>query len=890
MMSDTAGDADWLDKLVLGQLTAAEAERLAFQFAVDPRVTERAEALAQQADPLLDALRHRPEPAAIDADGMGSRLVQRLRASTSVKHFSRSLAAETPLPLPDRLEYFRIIHLLGEGGMGSVYLADDSRLGRLVALKTLRSQVAADPEFKDRFLREARIVARLEHDNIIPIYYVGEANGVPFLTMPFLQGEPLSARLLRATTQNQLLPVAEVVRIAGQIANGLAHAHERGLMHRDIKPANIWLEAPTERVKILDFGLARSCRLSSDRLTSRGVVMGTPAYMAPEQAQDQPVDHRVDLFSLGCVLYEMLTGQCPFSDLEGKTLPTGHATAPPASPSTINPHCPAALAELTLQLLAIAPAHRPASAERVAAELGKIAASLATPDPMTTLSSTSADFAQRDQDRHNPRLRDRVPLLVAVALLVLLPLVGWLASEVLRIDTANGTLVVEMTDDAKVRIQNGELHILDATGQVKYKLKPSENNRFAVAPGDYQIAVAGADGLTLNTNQFEMKQGGEAKVRVTVQPPLATRKEAPPYKNVLGMEFVPVPRGRFRMGGGGGKVGIDVVEIPHDFYLGKYEVTQGQWQAVMMANPSHFSRKGNGKDAVAQVSDEELKEFPVENVSWNHTQEFIRRLSTLDKTPGWRYRLPTEAEWEYACRGAPPFELTPAAEYGYHFYLGQPANRLEPDQANFRGGMRRTCKVGSYPPNRLGLHDMHGNVREWCANEVRGDPKDPKAADQRANRGGSWGNETWECQAAMRSAYLPTNVRNTLGLRLARVPAADADRAAAAWTLYIGGTVRVNDLPRDIHAVAELPREPFRLTYVTLKDNKFVNDAGLAHFQDCPTLGYLSLENTSVTDQGLAHFKACRKLTYLSLKGTKVTAASIATLKKDLPECKIEFE
>lgn len=209
-----------------------------------------------------------------------------------------SPSSETPEPIPEWLEYFRIEKVLGQGGMGTVYLADDTRLQRKVALKTLKSELAKKPGAKDRFLREARAAARLQDDHIVPIHYVGEADGIPFLAMPFLPGESLESRIKgKKPAESKPLPIAEAIHIARQVAQGLAVAHAQGLIHRDIKPANIWLEAPTGRVKILDFGLARS-QAESGNLTATGAIMGTPAYMAPEQARGKSIDARADLFSL----------------------------------------------------------------------------------------------------------------------------------------------------------------------------------------------------------------------------------------------------------------------------------------------------------------------------------------------------------------------------------------------------------------------------------------------------------------------------------------------------------------------------------------------------------------------------------------------------------------
>ena len=187
------------------------------------------------------------------------------------------------------------------------------------------------------------------------------------------------------------------------------------------------------------------------------------------------------------------------------------------------------------------------------------------------------------------------------------------------------------------------------------------------------------------------------------------------------MKFVPLPKATFYMGWNGKKGSAKKTEIKEDFEIAIHTVTQGQWQEVMGKNPSCFSRDGEGKDKVKDIKDEDLKHFPVERVSWDDAQEFIKKLNEKEKGKGYQYRLPSEAEWEYACRGG----ATSEEECSYHFYFAKPTNDLSSKQANFNGDfpfgkadkgpyLDRTTKVGSYAPNKLGLYDMHGNVWQWC--------------------------------------------------------------------------------------------------------------------------------------------------------------------------------
>ncbi len=270
-----------------------------------------------------------------------------------------------------RLDRYRVLKPLGKGGMGAVYLGFDERLRRKVALKVMLPDSAEDPQSKDRFLREARAAAQIAHDNVIAIHEADEADGIPFIAMQYLQGYPLDEYLAKKGRPS----FAQIVRIGREIALGLAAAHRLGLVHRDIKPGNIWLEAPHGRVKILDFGLARPAKSADGELTKSGAVVGTPAYMAPEQARGKPVDRRADLFSLGALLYRLATDRLPFDGPDVMAILTALAVEEPRPVAEANPETPPALAKLIHELLAKKPADRPQTADEVAARLHAIAAS-----------------------------------------------------------------------------------------------------------------------------------------------------------------------------------------------------------------------------------------------------------------------------------------------------------------------------------------------------------------------------------------------------------------------------------------------------------------------------------------------------------------------------------
>ncbi|HXB57164.1 MAG TPA: serine/threonine-protein kinase [Vicinamibacteria bacterium] len=264
---------------------------------------------------------------------------------------------------------YEVLGKLGEGAMGVVYRARDKSLGRVVALKMLSADLGADDELHQRFEREAVAIGRLNHPNIVTVYDLGESEGHLFMAMELLEGDDLRALIERQVD----IPLADRVRVMGQICEGLGYAHGKGVVHRDVKPANIFVTSGGQ-VKILDFGLARVA--TTDTITRAGVIMGTPDYMSPEQATGRPLDQRTDIFSAGAVFYEFLTLQKPF---KGKTL---HSvlyqilSEEPEAVLTLNPELPARVALLVHRMLRKDPDRRYPSMEDAGREVQRIHAAL----------------------------------------------------------------------------------------------------------------------------------------------------------------------------------------------------------------------------------------------------------------------------------------------------------------------------------------------------------------------------------------------------------------------------------------------------------------------------------------------------------------------------------
>jgi serine/threonine protein kinase/tetratricopeptide (TPR) repeat protein len=275
----------------------------------------------------------------------------------------------------DRLGPYEIQSPLGAGGMGEVYRATDPKLGRDVALKVLPAEMAHDAERIARFRREARVLAQLDHPNIVTIHTVEESDGVHFLTMQLVEGQPLDRLIPQGG-----LPLASIVEIASALADALAAAHEKGIVHRDLKPSNVMVTNES-RVKVLDFGLAKDVQgtkpgdptLTSDGHTKAGAVMGTPAYMSPEQTSGRPLDHRSDIFSLGVVLHEMATGRRPFEGSSAVELASAILRDTPPSVTDVRSDLPSDLARIIRRCLEKDPRHRVQTARDVSNEFRDLA-------------------------------------------------------------------------------------------------------------------------------------------------------------------------------------------------------------------------------------------------------------------------------------------------------------------------------------------------------------------------------------------------------------------------------------------------------------------------------------------------------------------------------------
>jgi formylglycine-generating enzyme required for sulfatase activity len=632
-----------------------------------------------------------------------------------------------PGPLPEQFGHYRILRRLGAGGMGTVYLAEDTKLDRRVALKVPHFAGGSGTETLERLAREARIAAAVDHPNLCPVYEAGRIDGIDFLTMAFIPGKSLSEFIAPGRPLPQK-PVAALVR---KLAEALQAAHTRGVIHRDLKPANVMI-TPRGQPVIMDFGVARDHKAGDARLTPSGTMLGTPAYLAPEQLTGdlESMGPGCDVYSLGVILYELLTGRVPFQGPPLRVL-VQVLEEEPAPPSDLRADVDPGLEAICRKAMARKREDRYASmaefAQALQTWLGDDAAALALALPEFTASHHAP--TQPEQPGVTPPAPSRPAQ----------PAAAPTRRRWWRVPATAVTLGL------LVGVAVAAWHWL------------RDSDHMPIETGEPTPPPAAA---------FQ------------AQPQAVGLPHSPEIVNVLEMRLVRIPAGKFLMGSPaseatrfpdeGPQHGVDFRQA---FYLGKYEVTQGQYRRLMGTNPSRFARGGEGASAVHDVATED---FPVENVSWDEAMEFCRRLSELaeEKQAGRLYELPTEAEWEYACRAG---TTTPFSFGGT--LNGQQANCAGdfPYGTQQRGPYRRrTCRVGSFPANAWGLCDMHGNVREWCRDwydkgyYLSGEntnPQGPGAGQYRVLRGGGWDESAEACRAAYRSWLRPES-RGGVGFRV----------------------------------------------------------------------------------------------------------------------------
>ncbi|MBL8724436.1 MAG: SUMF1/EgtB/PvdO family nonheme iron enzyme [Planctomycetes bacterium] len=790
-------------------------------------------------------------------------------------------AAEVVAP-PRTIGPYRLLERLGQGGQGDVWLGEDPRLARRVAIKLLRGMAFASADALVRFRREAQAASRLDHPGICPVFDAGFEGGVPYLVMRYLEGRSLATALAELVPQagpERDAAAERVARIVERLARALHAAHEAGVLHRDIKPQNVVLVAGETPV-LLDFGLAQL--VDDDTLFTRtGPLAGTPAYLPPEQlgVPPTPPGRAGDVYSLGVLLHECLTGLRPFAaptlDSLYRRILDGNALRADG----VNPAVPRDLALIAAVAMDRDPARRYATAEAFADDLRRWA------EHRPILARPAGALLRL------LRWWQRSPAFATVLLALALSLCAgfgaslWLWRSAAAAGERSARLLAEWESLADLRrlgelVQEAEVDLWPAipgklpaieawlrradelAGRVAGHATLLERLQREAAAGAGEsdeaawrrhrleelvrglLAFTAPDpfGPTLASVQRRRGEAATILARSVAAPASAwaaaiARVRA--HASYHGLELVPqlglvplgadpqtrleefadlrtgdlprrqhdgtlecgeasavvfvlLPGGAFTMGAQAADANAPnhdrdalLVEQPTHrvvlapFLLSKFELTQAQWQTVMGDNPSR-AQPGRGPRGVTVT-----RRHPVENMTWEQAAAFARRCGFV---------LPTEAQWEYACRAgtSTPWSsgAEPASLLGVANFADEGSRREYPPdwacEAGTDDGHAVTAPVGTYQANRFGLHDMHGNVREWCREGIRrydtpvlpdtGErvppanhaPQPGQAQNLRVVRGGSCATLRSQLRSAVRGWEPATAHMQSLGLRPVR--------------------------------------------------------------------------------------------------------------------------
>ena len=710
---------------------------------------------------------------------------------------------------------YEILRPLGEGGMGKVYLAKDKRFGEMVVVK-IPTMEAGDKDLKDRFMLEIKSSRKLQHAHIVPISDWGEIERIPFMVLRHLGGGSLRDRITDAQGYYKPMPLEGLSQWLPQIASALDFIHTKNWVHRDLKPDNILFDEAGNPY-LADFGIAKALEGAPMGVkTTMGAFIGTPQYMAPEMHLGKEVGPRSDQFGLAVLVYETLAGKIPFAGatstaifveiMQGKARPI-HELVPgiPLEKSkaimkgiTKEPRdrygscvefanailglsSPEIELEKTVKGPAkvIIPKTKIETPKEVAIPGTKIEKPLA---PNQEIAQTRLEKAES-----GPEVRLRSENYSSKN--------GDLLAQLCRDLVESGKVTKELFLEVRKFCKNNDISELPGGVLLAEKIETIVKKRHVSIAASEEIVSLAKEILGLGKPLITGTKVGDTSKPEQVEKAVDKGLQKEILENLgkgIKLEMVLIPAGKFVMGStpvekplkkdGNEYYNTDLDEEENDpvyyntdldededgeyntdldedesksvapteviitkpYYMGKYEVTQEQWESVMGNNPS--SRTKGAK-------------LPVTDVSWKDCQEFIKKLNATTKGG---YRLPYEAEWEYACRAG----TTTAYSFG---------ESLTKRDANING--YSIMAVGSYKPNAFGLYDMHGNVWEWC-NDWYGslqngevtDPKGPVTGVYRVLRGGSFNSAVSNACSSFRDLSTPSPRYFFYGLRLARDP------------------------------------------------------------------------------------------------------------------------
>lgn len=631
-------------------------------------------------------------------------------------------------PIGSQLGAYRLYERIGGGGFANVYFARDTRTNQVVAVKVLHAHLAQDALFIARFRHEAETLQKMPpHPNIVRLHEFGQQDGTYYLAMEYLEGKDLSQIL----AERKRLSVNEALSIVTQIAQALDVAYRHGLVHRDIKPGNIKI-TPQGVVKVMDFGIARAAE--GTKLTQSGTFMGTPDYIAPEIWEGKPADIRTDIYALGVLWYEMLTGTTPFHRDTPAAVMRGHLMERPRSVGAQRGDVPANIDALIARMLVKAPEARlQTPAEVLAALHGEAGA-----EPPTVMVARSLVPLPTDV---------RKPTASAAGLIA----AGAVAAAVLLCVVIGAAIMMGAHG-----------------GATPTPVPPTAIARASTTPTPVPPTATPIPAPTFTPTP-----------RVTPPPTaLPTR-----LTDARGVPMVLVPAGEFTMGSDpdvalaeckklyiGGDCKREWFEDeypPHTvylsaFYIDQYEVTNARYKQCVDVGKCTPPSQTKSYTRSSYYGNSQFDNYPVIYVNWEQAKTYCE----------WRgARLPTEAEWEKAARG------TDARLYPW-------GNTWDSTKVNSWDSTPRlgdTTAVGSYSTGAspYGIMDLAGNVWEWVADwydaeyyasSPRNNPTGPSSGQSRVLRGGAWYNLGRYVRAALRDFDTPTFSNPIVGFRCARSP------------------------------------------------------------------------------------------------------------------------
>ncbi len=781
---------------------------------------------------------------------------------------------------PKQIGKYRLDHLLGQGGMGAVYLAFDEKLQRQVALKIMLPKAAANPTAKERFLREARAAACISNDHVVGIYEADEQGNIPFIALQYLKGYSLDEYLKRKGN----LGIQQIVRIGRETALGLASAHNLGMVHRDIKPGNIWLEAPNGRVKILDFGLAKPVQEEGvSELTASGAVVGTPSYMAPEQGQGLQCDGRADLFSLGVMLYRLCTGQLPFQRPTLMATLLAIASDEPTPILTLNPSVPESFVNLIQRLMAKKPENRPANAEQVAQELLQIEKAIKgelqlvpsghannahTAIPITVNTTPINPFADIDIDDETESVKappSTSPnrkksdakitwVLMGFAFFLLVVVAGVI---IIIIKNKDGTQTkIEVPDDSTVEV-------IQPKNKDKDKDKPQPLPEKTTTQ---KVAAA------------VLKQGGI--LRLNAGAVVTTLEKLPASGYMIEGIVLHTRQDIDKM------LLTDLCSLEHLNFLDLDEMNLNDMDLKVLKDCRRMRFISVRKTKITAKGLEELHQLRpdlriIHDGGVIDSSDPERSAAEYALSIGGQVRVDGNAQEISESTNLPKerFILTG---------INLESNPLATDAGllNFKDckGLKR---LHLYKTNITDAGLAHfKNCTELTYLEL--------GYTGVTDKGLAYFKD---CKSLKHLSMDRAKITDE-GLANFKDCKELAHLAISYNGITDAGLAHFKDckMLKEVYLVLDISdrglaylKDSKGITHLYLSSAK-ITDTGFAHFKDCKQLKELSLGGTTISDEGLTFFKDCKELTYLNVKHTKVTAKGLQAFQKALPGCKIDFD